>query len=234
MLTIAWHRLPGQGVTVATSPRCLELFRFREISRLRLSQPSQRSREPRLRSEKLIGIGFAESACSEKSVVRRIWVQHKTCKAAVHRCARSMPQIIVEHLSPEGSRWIWYEGGLKSWKLGKFSFRSCLSLGNIPMSDPLSSHTSFKSRYYLSLDITPPYIYIHYFYYFVVWRYFPGWKRSVHPDNYACSSLIRIISPPSQLDNATSIHLSIMETSTQISTSTQLIIYILFVALPIW
>ena len=71
---------------------------------------------------------------------------------------------------------------------------------------------------YLSLDITPPYIYIHYFYYFVVWRYFPGWKRSVHPDNYACSSLIRIISPPSQLDNATSIHLSIMETSTQIST----------------
>ena len=70
---------------------------------------------------------------------------------------------------------------------------------------------------YLSLDITPPYIYIHYFYYFAVWRYFPGWKRSVHPDNYACSSLIRIISPPSQLDNATSIHLSIMETSTQIS-----------------
>ena len=87
---------------------------------------------------------------------------------------------------------------------------------------------------YLSLDITPPYIYIHYFYYFVVWRYFPGWKRSVHPDNYACSSLIRIISPPSQLDNATSIHLSIMETSTQISTSTKLIIYILCVALPIW
>ena len=87
---------------------------------------------------------------------------------------------------------------------------------------------------YLSLDITPPYIYIHYFYYFVVWRYFPDWKRSVHPDNYACSSLIRIISPPSQLDNATSIHLSIMETSTQISTSTKLIIYILCVALPIW
>ena len=87
---------------------------------------------------------------------------------------------------------------------------------------------------YLSLDITAPFIYIHYFYYFVVWRYFPGWKRSVHPDNYACSSLIRIISPPSQLDNATSIHLSIMETSTQISTSTKLIIYILCVALPIW
>ena len=103
-----------------------------------------------------------------------------------------------------------------------------------------SSHTTHILQIYggrdiyLSLDITPPYIYIHYFYYFVVWRYFPGWKRSVHPDNYACSSLIRIISPPSQLDNATSIHLSIMETSTQISTSTKLIIYILFVALPIW
>ena len=86
---------------------------------------------------------------------------------------------------------------------------------------PHYTHSSFKYteiEIYLSLDITAPYIYIHYFYYFVVWRYFPDWKRSVHPDNYACSSLIRIISPPSQLDNATSIHLSIMETSTQIST----------------
>ena len=68
-------------------------FASAEISGLRLSRPSQRSQEPSLRSGKLIGIGFVESECTEKLGARRIWVRHKTCRAAVH--LRALPQIIM-------------------------------------------------------------------------------------------------------------------------------------------
>ena len=61
-------------------------FASAEISRLRLSRPSQRSQEPSLGSEKLIGIGFAELECSKKLEACRIWVPHKTCRAAVDWC----------------------------------------------------------------------------------------------------------------------------------------------------
>ena len=86
----------GQGVTMATSPppdAPSPFFASAEISGLRLSRPSQRSQEPSLRSEKLIGIGFVESECTEKLGARRIWVRHKTCRAAVH--LRALPQIIM-------------------------------------------------------------------------------------------------------------------------------------------
>ena len=68
-------------------------FASAEISGLRLSRPSQRSQEPSLRSEKLIGIGFAESKRSEKLGARRIWVRYKTFRAAVHlyvHCRKSL------------------------------------------------------------------------------------------------------------------------------------------------
>ena len=80
-------------------------FASAEISGLRLSRPSQRSQEPSLRSEKLIGIRFSEPACTEKLGARRIWVRHKTCRSAVHLCVHCRKSLCsaVEHLQPEGS-----------------------------------------------------------------------------------------------------------------------------------
>ena len=96
-------------------------FASAEISRLRLSRPSQRSQEPSLGSEKLIGIGFAESECSEKLGALRIWVSHETCRAAVHwcvQCRKSLWSSSNLRAAVESDK----ERGLKVEILGKIIF----------------------------------------------------------------------------------------------------------------
>ena len=59
-----------------------KLFRFRRNQQVAIIATFPTIQEPSLRSEKLIGIRFAESECSEKLRYLRIWVHHKTCRAA--------------------------------------------------------------------------------------------------------------------------------------------------------
>ena len=108
MLTLAWlceskctasrgKGSPWRPLPLPDAPSLF--FASAEISRLRLSRPSQRSQEPSLRSEKLIGIGFAESKRSEKLGARRIWERHKTFRAAVHLCVHCRKSLCsVENL----------------------------------------------------------------------------------------------------------------------------------------